>query len=257
MKPVVIITGASRGLGAAVAEKAAVLGAAVVLSARSEAELAQIAGRIEAGGGTALIVPGDVSRLEDNARLVEQVVTRFGRIDALVNNAGILTPIATFADADPAGWERNFAVNLLGPMMLTQAALPHLQNNNGRVINVSSGAAANPIPGWVAYCAAKAALNQFTAVLAKEEEGITAIAVRPGVVDTAMQATIRREGRANMPAGEHARFVGYYDDGKLLPPERPGAAIALLALYAPAGWSGQFIAWDEERVQRLAEEYRP
>lgn len=239
------------------AEQAAGLGAAVVLSARSEVALARVAGQIKDGGGTTLVVPGDVTRMADNTRLVEATLAHFGRIDALVNNAGILTPIATFAEADPAGWERNIAVNLLGPMMLTQAALPHLRKINGRVINVSSGAAESPIPGWVAYCAAKAALNQFTAVLAKEEAAITAIAVRPGVVDTAMQATIRREGRTNMLAAEHARFVGYYEDGELLPPERPGEAIALLALYAPAGWSGQFIAWDEKRVSRLAEKHRP
>ena len=68
-----------------------------------------------------------------------------------------------------------------------------------------------------------------------------------------MQATIRRDGRANMPASEHARFVAYHEEGDLLPPDRPGEAIALMALYAPAEWSGQFIQWDEDRVQRLGQ----
>jgi NAD(P)-dependent dehydrogenase (short-subunit alcohol dehydrogenase family) len=140
-------------------------------------------------------------------------------------------------------------------MMLTQAALPHLRLGAGRVINVSSGAAVNATPGWAAYCAAKAALNQFTSVLAAEESTLTAIAFRPGIVDTEMQATIRREGSTSMSSTDYARFVQYHEQGELLPPQVPGVALAVLALHAPPQWSGAFLSWDEEKVQALVVEH--
>ena len=97
----------------------------------------------------------------------------------------------------------------------------------------------------------QASLNQFNHVLSVEERGITAVSVRPGIVDTDMQATIRRDGAAGMPADAHARFVGFHEKGQLLPPETPGMALAILALHALAEWSGQFMGWDDEPVQAL------
>lgn len=251
----IIISGASRGLGAATARLAAELGANVVLTARSQADLEQVAQNIEEAGGNALVVAGDVGKLEDCQRVVEGAVGRFGRIDALVNNAGVLEPIASIAEADAAAWHKNLVVNVLGPMMLTQAALPQLRRSEGRVINISSGAAIKAIEGWSAYCAAKGALNQLNAVLAAEETSITAVAFRPGVVDTAMQKLIRQDGREGMPEETHARFRRYYEEGELLPPELPGGALAIVALYAPHAWSGEFLSWDAEKVQALRAQF--
>lgn len=246
-----VITGASRGLGAAAAEVAARLGVNVVLNARSAGKLEAVVQSIGEAGGTAIAVPGDVSQHKDCRALVQAALDHFGRLDALINNAGIIEPIAPIAEADPAVWEQNLAINLLGPMLLTQSALPHLRQSQGRIINVSSGAAVNPVPGWSAYCAAKSALNHFNNVLALEETSITAIAFRPGVVDTEMQRVVRQEGAGGMPESAHARFVAYHEQGELLPPEVPGMALAMVALHAPAEWSGEFVAWDEERVQAL------
>ena len=251
----IIITGASRGLGAAAAQVAARLGINVVLNARSAGDLEAVAQSIRETGGTAIAVPGDISQLEDCRAVVQEALDHYGRLDALINNAGIIEPIAPIADADPAVWGENLAINVLGPMMLTQAALPHLRRNQGRVINVSSGAAVNAMPGWSAYCAAKSALNHFNNVLAIEETAITAIAFRPGVVDTEMQSVIRQEGAGGMPESAHARFVAYHEQGELLPPEVPGMALAIVALHAPAEWSGEFVAWDEERVQALVVQF--
>ena len=251
----IIVSGASRGLGAATARSAAQLGANVVLAARSEDELQAVAQTIEARGRQALAVVADVSRAADCQRVVAQAVEAFGGIDALVNNAGILGPIAPIAEAEPEGWEKNLAVNVLGPFLLTQAALPHLRQRHGHVINVSSGAAISVIQGWGAYCTAKAAVNHFTRVLAEEEPDVTAIAFRPGVVDTAMQAQIRREGAGGMPEETYARFVDYHEQGDLLPPEVPGCALAVLAFYAPHEWSGSFVPWNDEQVQSLVVRY--
>jgi NAD(P)-dependent dehydrogenase (short-subunit alcohol dehydrogenase family) len=250
--PVVIVTGASRGLGEAAARLAAEMGAVVVLNARSTERLDRVAGQIQAAGGSALALPGDVSQPDDCQRIVERTIAHFERLDALVNNAGVLEPIAEFADADPDTWARNLAVNLFGAMNLTRAALPHLRAARGRVVHVSSGAALNPIPGWSAYCTAKAALHQFSRVLALEEPEVASISLRPGVVDTEMQALIREQGADGMPAESHARFVRLHTAGELLPPEAPGRALALLALYAPHEWSGEFIQWDDERIESLA-----
>ncbi len=250
----IIITGASRGLGAAIARAAAELGAAVVLNARSAEALEAAAGQIAAAGGTALAVPGDVSRDDDCERLVDAAVSRFGRLDALVNNAGILEPIAPIAEADPQAWQRSWAVNVLGPVLMTRAALPHLRESGGRIVHISSGAANRPVVGWGAYCTTKAALNHLNRVLALEEPTLTTIAVRPGAVDTPMQGVLREKGAAGMTPEEHARFIRRYEEGDLLPPELPGRAIAVLALHAPHEWSGEFLSWDDDAVQALVRE---
>jgi NAD(P)-dependent dehydrogenase (short-subunit alcohol dehydrogenase family) len=254
-QPTILVTGASRGLGAATARMGAELGANVALMARSEEELLTVAEEIRSAGGQAVAVSGDVSVAADCRRAVAEAVERYGGLDAVVNNAGVLEPIAPIAEGDPQAWEENLRINVLGPVLVTQAALPHLRQRQGRVLNVSSGAALHVIPGWAAYSASKAAVNHFTRALAVEEPEVTAIAFRPGVVDTAMQATIRAEGRRGMPEEEYARFVHYYQEGELLPPEVPGCALAVLALYAPHEWTGQFVAWDEERVQSLVRRY--
>ena len=112
-----------------------------------------------------------------------------------------------------------------------------------------------PVHSCSAYSVAKAALNHFTRALAAEEPVITTIAVRPGVVDTDMQTTIRRHGATGMPAEIYARFVNYHERDELLPPEVPGCALAVLAFHAPQEWSGAFLAWDSEDVQSLVRRY--
>jgi NAD(P)-dependent dehydrogenase (short-subunit alcohol dehydrogenase family) len=227
----------------------------VVLAARSERDLQAVAQGIKSAGGSALVVAGDVSQTADCQRLVAETVQAFGQIDAVVNNAGVLAPIASIADGDPQQWKKSWAVNLLGPFMLTQAALPHLRQSRGRVVNVSAGAAVNVYPAWAAYSSAKAGLNHFTRILAAEEPEITAIAFRPGVIDTAMQAHIRREGADSMPDEIYARFVGLYEQQELLPPEVPACALAVLAFHAPHDWSGGFLPWNHKEVQSLVRQF--
>jgi NAD(P)-dependent dehydrogenase (short-subunit alcohol dehydrogenase family) len=253
---VVIVTGASRGLGAAAARILFEMGAAVVLNARSAGDLHALAKQADPGGERSLAAPADVSDEAACQALVTRTMERFGRIDGLINNAGVLQPVAPLGDADPAEWRQNMAVNLLGPYYLIHHALPHLRARRGRVVNVSSGAAASPVPGWSAYSVAKAAINQLTRALAEEAPDVVALALRPGVVDTEMQAVIREEGATGMPAERHQRFVRLHEQGELLPPELPGRALAVLALYAPPAWSGEFLQWDEEKVAALVAQHR-
>jgi NAD(P)-dependent dehydrogenase (short-subunit alcohol dehydrogenase family) len=247
----IIISGASRGLGAATARISAKLGATVVLNARSAVPLQKVAQEIRAVGGKALAVPGDISLEEECRNLIETAVAQTGSIDALINNASTLDPLTSMATADPQELQHNLAVNLLGPMLLTQAAMPYLRQAQGRVINVSSGAAVNNIAGWGAYSISKAALNHFTRQLAEEEEQITAVSFRPGIIDTDMQAQIRREGQEDMSAERYAYFQHLHLSHQLLPPDLPGKALAILALYAPPQWSGEFLRWNADKVQQL------
>jgi len=250
--PVVIVTGASRGLGAAVARWLAKVQAAVTLVARSEEKLKNVAGDIRYLGGKPLIVTADVSNYDACRSVVELTLGRFGRIDALVNNAGIIQPISSVSRAEPDAWRYNIEVNLLGPFNMIRAAISSLCRQCGRIVNVSSGAANRVLKNASAYCAAKAALNHFTQVLAEENPEVTAVTVRPGVVDTDMQAFIRNEGVKVMSDEQVAYYRQLKDNGELEPPEIPARSIAWLALYAPQKFSGQFFDYDDPRITKFA-----
>ena len=251
----IIITGASRCLGAAVSRWLGSTGAAVSLVARSKKDLEIVADEIKQSGGKPLAIHADISDPEACDRIVVKTVDQFGRLDAVVNNAGILAPLNTIDVADPAAWRYNLEVNIMAPFYLTRAALSELRKQAGHIVNVSSGAAKTAIEGASAYCAAKAALNHFTRVLAAEEPKITAVTVRPGVVDTRMQKILREEGHQVMPA----RWTDYYrnlkDQGKLEPPEVPGRVIAWLALDAPNDLTGRFLSYDDPEIAQPAVDF--
>lgn len=253
--PVVIVTGASRGLGAAAAAILAARGAAVVLLARSEVDLNDVAERIAAEGGDVMAMACDVSDAAACQRVIEHTIARYGYFDTIVNNAAVIHPIATIADSDPQAWAQNVLINLVGVFNLTHYALPHLRGRHGRVITVSSGAAVLVEAGWSAYSASKSGVNHFTRTLAAEEPSITTIAFRPGKVDTPMQNTIRQDGDAGMSAAGYAKFVGYHEAGELVSPFDVGHKLAALALHAPHEWTGEFINVTEERLKALVNTY--
>ena len=248
----IIVTGGSRGLGRATAVIAAGMGANVVIAAREEEALRQVADEISRANGRALVVAGDLRDEESCRRVIEEAVRHFGGIDGLVNNAGILRPLKTIADAEPEAWTENWAINVLSPVMLTKAALPHLRKTGGRLVHISSGMAVRPVAGTASYNMAKAALNMLSATLALEEPSVTTITLRPGGVDTNLQLTLRSEGGPVMDPDVFKK----YSTRKLLAPEVPGLAAAVLVLYAPHEWSGKFISYDDEDVQALIKEHK-
>lgn len=256
--PAVIVTGASRGIGAAAARWLGKIGARVVLVSRSAERMEEVKSEVKRLGGAALSVTGDVADPEVSTRTIEETVRAFGRVDAVINNAGMVEPLAMVAVADPLEWRRCVEVNLMGPFFMARAALPELRRTQGRIVNVSSGAATHSILAASAYCAAKAGLNHFTRVLAEEEPSIVAVAVRPGVVDTAMQVVLREKGPESMPGDHAAYYVNLKRDGRLEPPHQPARSIVWLALHAPPSWSGAFLSFDdppllEEAVRELGE----
>ena len=250
---VVIVTGASRGLGAATAFSLAARDATVCLVARSKKPLLTVEAAILAKGGRVMAIQADVADAAACQHLVEKAFERWGRLDAVVNNAGILGPLAYTADSDPLAWHEALAVNVMGPYYLSRAALPLLRQNSGRIVNVSSGASSTALAGAGAYCVSKAALNHFTRILAEEEPGITSVAVRPGVVDTPMQATLRETAPSVMPKYLADYYQKIKTEGELEPPEVPAKSIAWLALNAPPEWSGRYLSYDDPEITVPAE----
>ncbi|MFO8084272.1 MAG: SDR family NAD(P)-dependent oxidoreductase [Desulfobacterales bacterium] len=251
-QPVVIVTGASKGIGAWIARWLNKGGANIILVARTSKDLQKTGESLDINKGNFLSIPADVSDPQACFRVIENTLKKFDRIDALVNNAGILEPVSRIADCKPDQFRQNISVNLLGPFYMVHEAISALRKSKGRVINISSGAAIKPIAAWSAYCTAKAGLTHFTRVLAEDEPMITSVSVRPGVVDTDMQTLIRQKGPAVMPDELSRYFISLKDDGKLEPPWVPARVIAWLALQAPPELSGEFIEYDDQRISKPA-----
>ncbi len=190
----VMITGASRGIGAEAARVFANAGANVALLARSQDEIAALAGEI---GERAIAIPCNVGRYGEMSSAVATTVQAFGGLDVLINNAGVVDPISHLGDADPDAWGQLIDINVKGVFNGIHAALPALKaSGGGSVLTISSGAAHNAIEAWSAYCASKAAVNMLNRSLHLEEaaNGIRAIGLSPGTVATEMQRVIKASG---------------------------------------------------------------
>ena len=190
---VVLITGASRGIGEATARYLAQKGVKVVLAARSVENIQKIASEINANGTESLAVAADVADYNSVENLISKTLAKFGRIDVLINNAGLIEPIAKLSETDPQKWAETINVNLIGAYNCVRATLPHF-NDNAVIINLSSGAAFSALEGWSAYCASKAGLAMLTKSIGLEHKQISAYGFAPGLVDTNMQAKIRNSG---------------------------------------------------------------
>jgi 3-oxoacyl-[acyl-carrier protein] reductase len=219
---VIIVTGASRGIGAAASVALAKAGATVMLVARNGRMAADVAQDIIESGGRASAASCDVSDYASVEAVVAETEGRFGRIDALVNNAGVIEPIASIADSNPTEWARNVQINLVGAYHPIRAVLPRMiKAGGGTIINVSSGAAIRPLEGWSAYCSAKAGLAMLTQAIMLENTttGIRVFGFQPGTTDTDMQVTIRASG---------VNVVSKIPRGNLTPVAHPAAAIVYL-----------------------------
>ncbi|WP_375173640.1 SDR family oxidoreductase [Pseudooceanicola sp.] len=193
----VIVTGASRGIGEATARHFATLGAHVVLAARDARRIEGIVADLEAQGLSACAWPTDVADAGQVKSLVEATLEETGRLDLLVNNAGLIDPIARLGDSDPEDWGRIVDVNLKGVYHGLRYAIPAMAaQGGGTIVNISSGAATSALEGWSHYCATKAAVLSLTRVVDKEyrSQGVRVIGLSPGTVATGMQEQIRASG---------------------------------------------------------------
>lgn len=209
---VAVITGASRGLGAGMAEVFAAKGMRLGLCARGPAALEP--------GDDVVTLRLDVAELTAVEAFCGLVVERFGRIDLWINNAGVLDPIAPLRDVDQDDFERSLAVNVGGVVNGTRAFLHHLRDRGGDgvLVNITSGAGQRGYAGWSAYCAGKGAVDRITECVALEEAGtgLRAYAVSPGVVETGMQEAIRASSDDVFP--EAPRFRQQHEEGRMNSP---------------------------------------
>ena len=190
----VVITGASRGIGAEAARVFAAAGANVVLIARSSDAIATLATEI---GEQAIALTCDVASYASVEDAIAKAKETFGSVDILINNAGVIEPISHLASADPDEWGTVIDINLKGVFNGMRAVLPiMIASGGGSILTISSGAAHGPVEAWSHYCASKAAVKMLTECLHKENgaDGIRAIGLSPGTVATQMQIEIKASG---------------------------------------------------------------
>jgi NADP-dependent 3-hydroxy acid dehydrogenase YdfG len=237
----VMITGASRGIGAQAARVFANAGANVVLLARSQDEIAELAGEI---GQKAIAIPCNVARYTEMAGAVGIALQEFGGLDVLINNAGVVDPISHLEMSDPDAWGQLIDINVKGVFNGMHAALPALKaRGGGSVLTISSGAAHNAIEGWSAYCASKAAVNMMNRSLHLEEaaNGIRAIGLSPGTVATEMQRKIKASG---------INAVSQLDWDVHIPADWPARCLLWMCSAAADEYCGKEISLREDSIRR-------
>lgn len=236
----IIVFGASRGIGRAIALDLAARGLSVAVVCRKSTDSEAVSAEIAATGGHALPLVADVARYEDAAATVAATLDWAGGLGGIVNNAGVIEPIGRLAETDPAAWARLIEVNVTGAYNGIRAALPHMATG-GVIVNISSGAGFRPLEGWSGYCVSKAGLAMLTRAVAEEYgPAIRCYGFRPGVVDTSMQVQIRASG---------LNPVSRIPRGDLLAPEVPARMVGWLVAECPEDLAGQEVDVRDEAAQ--------
>ena len=245
---VAIVTGAGRGIGRAIALAFAHEGVDMVVVSRTLSEVEETASQVTALGRRALALRVDVSRIEDIENMVRSTIEEFGRIDVLVNSAGIFGPIGPLIKNDVSKWIETINVNLIGTFLCCKAVLPVMINQGGgKIVNLSGGGAASPHPRFSAYASSKAAVVRFTETLAEEvkEFNVQANAIAPGALNTRLQDEV-------LAAGELAGGKALADAKKTketggTPLDVPAALAVFLASDESDGLTGKLISavWDD------------
>ena len=259
---VAIVTGANQGLGLEIARRYAARGACLVLCARDSGSLAQVRTQLQVNqseGQGIDAITADVSNPSDVDRLVAHTLTRFGKIDVLVNNAGIYGPMGAIEDVDWREWVRTIEINLLGSVLTARAVVPAMKARRaGKIIQLSGGGATNPLPRISAYAASKAAVVRFAETLAEEvrDFGIDVNSIAPGALNTRMLEEVLAAGPEKVGSAFFDRSMKQKQSGGA--GLEPGASLAVfLASEASNGITGRLISalWDnwESWPEHLAE----
>jgi NAD(P)-dependent dehydrogenase (short-subunit alcohol dehydrogenase family) len=215
---VAIVTGSGRGIGREIARHFAAEGARVALASRTQEQLQQTEELIRSAGGQAMAIPTDVTDVSQVEAMVSRVGETWGPVDILMNNAGSFNAIGPVTEVDPDTWWRDITINLLGPFLCCRAVLPQMQKRGqGRILNMTGGGTAGPIPYGSGYGSSKAAIMRFTETLDREvfSSGVIVFAMGPGLVRTAMT-----ELQLETPAGKKwmGRIKDRFDQGGDVPP---------------------------------------
>ncbi len=255
---VALVTGGGRGIGRATALELARRGADVAVVARSADEIDEVATAIRALGRRAYALSADLSESIAATTVVASVEQALGPISILVNNAGVVGPFGLSWDLDPTAWEKALRINLVAPYLLTRAALPHMRTAGwGRIINVSSGAARGPFPRTGPYSVSKAGLDMLTRQISSELPDATVVltSIYPGVVETAMPASIRAQAAAVIGQETVDRFQSMQNQGMMQAPERPARFIVAVIEADDPALQGQILDISSPEGQRLLESH--
>ena len=258
---VAIVTGGGRGIGEAVALALAREGASLVIASRTQAELDRVACGIRAVGAQALAIPTDVSDRWSVAELAKTALSAYGRIDILVNAAGVYGPIGPVWKVDIDEWIQALHTNLVGTLICCRTVLPHMiERRKGKIVNFSGGGATSPLPRFSAYGTSKTAIVRLTETLAKEvnEFNIQANAVAPGMVDTRLQDSVLAAGDGAGLLLDRVRRLRETGEGGV-PPSLTAELVVFLASERADGLTGKLISapyddwqnWDSERITSL------
>ena len=238
---VVLITGASRGIGAATGRAFAAAGAKVALVARSSGEIEALAAEI---GENAIALTCDVADYDEVSRTIEKTEDAFGPLGVLIGNAGLLDPISHLAEADPAAWGTTIDVNLKGVFNGMRAAMPGMiERGSGTIITVSSGAAHGPVEAWSSYCASKAGAFMLTRCADAEarNKGLRIMGLSPGTVATNMQRDIKASGINPVSQLKWSDHV---------PPEWPAQTMLWMCGAEADGYLGNDVSLRDETIRR-------
>ena len=220
MSDTFLVTGASKGLGRSIALSLANSGKSVIALARSSPDLDTLHDLLKQISPNSQIVSCDLAITEDISNAVGKIKRDFKHLSGIVHNAGTISPIENMLDVSRDSWERAVNVNLIGVQDLTQSLDSLIGGeSHTRVVTISSGAAKRPLHGWSSYCVSKAGLDMWTRCLAEEgeSENISALAIAPGIVDTAMQKEIRQADESSFPLLQN--FIDYHNNGELTNPD--------------------------------------
>jgi NAD(P)-dependent dehydrogenase (short-subunit alcohol dehydrogenase family) len=246
-----IITGASQGLGLAIARAYVTAGASVLICARDASTIAAAREELESlrtGATRVFAEAADVANEDDVARVVNRAISAFGTIDILVNNAGIYGPLGAIEEIDWQEWVRAIEINLLGSVLFCRAVVPQMKRQgSGKIIQLSGGGATNPLPRISAYAASKAAIVRFAETLAEElrEHRIDVNSIAPGALNTRLLDEVLAAGPERVGAAFYERSLKQKESGGA--GLDAGAELALfLASAASDGITGKLLSavWD-------------
>lgn len=225
---VILVTGASRGLGQATAKCLSQLGCCLALCARAK-EIDDAPWLTARPAEKRLYASVDLRHPQEINEFVRQVQQKFGRLDVLINCAAVLGTHTTIAESSLEEWQEAVSTNIIGSVAMLKACLPLLRQSKGAVIQVVSSAGVMPISHFSTYCTTKAAQIMLTRTLAAEESGIIAVNYDPSMMDTDMQATIRTEIVPHMPPAFKQYFTQAYDNDLMIDTGTAGCALAYTA----------------------------
>lgn len=244
---VVLITGASSGIGAATAVHFADHGASLALTGRNARNLEKVAQQCEENDGVKTVtIVADLTVEDDIKNIVEQTINTFGKLDILINNAGIFKT-GSLEESSAEDFDAIYSTNIRSVYILTKLVVPYLEKTKGNIVNVSSLAGLRPLPGLLAYCMSKAALNQFTKCIAMElaPKQIRVNCVNPGIIDTDIFKRAGMNNEENNQYLERGKVI--HPLGRVGQPKEVAMSIAFLASYQASFTTGETLAIDGGR----------